>query len=905
MNLRAVSNNVVLMLILALVLVSVGLNMLVVRMTQQRLQGLVTQGEVRFCLGGRSTIAITSQQNFDRLHGVIDINATAAMDRESLRYTEIYLTYSPPWVGDNYSLIGNFTNDGSDQVTLSYNMSGKPDGSCYYALKAVGHSPCIQFHQDVRSLTVDEEVEPPDTSLFTNVSATSNWTARGHYRDITNLTIDTTYGLMHFLENITTDGLNISRYLIMHDKYVQINSSWLSCLDRKATLVFYNVSFIYPVVYRDGQLCDAPQCVRNPYTNGTFSVNVSSFSTYTVQEGHYPTLVVFDDTDGTTGNQSRYILQPIWMYGNLTYADDGLPVNTTGVTCWTDIRLPTGIDRRGMNYNTTSRVYLVNSSFTSPGTYNYTVFCNATDAGYDMVNQSGRLNVANRAPVLVELLPDLMWNWNTPLTGLDLNDYFTDPDGEVLEFFGSSATNMTVDIEGGVVTITPKRNFIGDNFLVFWAFDPSNASAQSNIIKLTVVRLYGVPEEDPPTASSVVTTAVTTRSSSITLLWCVPDWTCGDWGSCAPAGLQARLCRDLHDCGVDDNKPVEVQQCEYVAACDDHLKNGDETGVDCGGSCAPCPTCDDGVQNQGEFGLDCGGPCASTCPTCFDKLMDGDETGVDCGGSCGPCATCGDGMQNQGESGIDCGGPCDACEVLPGPHRPGFWAYGALLLVLLLTAGYRVLKPFRKSLDPMRAQDTPPDIITIALARAWKLFRSKNTAPATWIQECIQFLHAYCGRVYGIEEELAIDELFHRVKATLPKGTKAKFERLVRQAEAQYTRKGIGSAAAKAMADDAIAIVLALHTARAIPLLRREARAQSASYSSFQQWLLGRQMMAGLKVMRQARDMVEQGDTTEALRLLAQVQEMYAHLPAAMHFATDIELLRVTCMRDMLRGGRS
>ena len=50
-------------------------------------------------------------------------------------------------------------------------------------------------------------------------------------------------------------------------------------------------------------------------------------------------------------------------------------------------------------------------------------------------------------------------------------------------------------------------------------------------------------------------------------------------------------------------------------SCSDGIQNGDETGVDCGGSCAPCevtPTCSDGIQN-------------------------GDETGVDCGGSCAPC----------------------------------------------------------------------------------------------------------------------------------------------------------------------------------------------------------------------------------------------------------------------------
>lgn len=102
-------------------------------------------------------------------------------------------------------------------------------------------------------------------------------------------------------------------------------------------------------------------------------------------------------------------------------------------------------------------------------------------------------------------------------------------------------------------------------------------------------------------------------------------------------------------------------------SCDDGIQNGDETGVDCGGSCPnPCPTCDDGIQNQGETGVDCGGPCAP-CPTCDDGIQNGDETGVDCGGSCpNACPTCDDGIQNQGETGVDCGGPCAPCSSCTG-----------------------------------------------------------------------------------------------------------------------------------------------------------------------------------------------------------------------------------------------
>lgn len=53
------------------------------------------------------------------------------------------------------------------------------------------------------------------------------------------------------------------------------------------------------------------------------------------------------------------------------------------------------------------------------------------------------------------------------------------------------------------------------------------------------------------------------------------------------------------------------------------------------------PTCDDGIQNGDETGVDCGGSCPNTCPpTCTDGIMNGNETGVDCGGpDCDPCPT--------------------------------------------------------------------------------------------------------------------------------------------------------------------------------------------------------------------------------------------------------------------------
>ena len=70
--------------------------------------------------------------------------------------------------------------------------------------------------------------------------------------------------------------------------------------------------------------------------------------------------------------------------------------------------------------------------------------------------------------------------------------------------------------------------------------------------------------------------------------------------------------------------------------CDDSLKNGLETDVDCGGEqCGLCPN-----NNRCQQAADCqSGQCSNgLCISCDDGLKNGLETDVDCGGAqCGPC----------------------------------------------------------------------------------------------------------------------------------------------------------------------------------------------------------------------------------------------------------------------------
>src|SRR5690606_12534486 len=112
----------------------------------------------------------------------------------------------------------------------------------------------------------------------------------------------------------------------------------------------------------------------------------------------------------------------------------------------------------------------------------------------------------------------------------------------------------------------------------------------------------------------------------------------------------------------------------YIS-CADGIMNGDEDGIDCGGTeigCPPCESCFDGVLNQNETDVDCGGVCAP-CPSCYDGIKNGNEVYQDCGGpDCEPCGTCDDEQRSWNwreisgtgvfvlcyEDGIDCGEKC-------------------------------------------------------------------------------------------------------------------------------------------------------------------------------------------------------------------------------------------------------
>lgn len=123
-----------------------------------------------------------------------------------------------------------------------------------------------------------------------------------------------------------------------------------------------------------------------------------------------------------------------------------------------------------------------------------------------------------------------------------------------------------------------------------------------------------------------------------------------------------------------DTATISVE-CTRIAGCAvGYSLDLDKSNCD---APVPDPTCTDGVQNGDETGVDCGGSCPNACdvdpdPTCNDGIKNGDETGVDCGGSCPACPVdpdeeiCDNEVDDDDDGDIDCDdSDCDddsACE---------------------------------------------------------------------------------------------------------------------------------------------------------------------------------------------------------------------------------------------------
>ncbi|MBI2416023.1 MAG: Ig-like domain-containing protein, partial [Candidatus Kerfeldbacteria bacterium] len=98
---------------------------------------------------------------------------------------------------------------------------------------------------------------------------------------------------------------------------------------------------------------------------------------------------------------------------------------------------------------------------------------------------------ANQSPVFSGTLPSVSFVPGTITTTVfDLDDYFTDPDSDLLAYTVSGAILITVTITDGAVSLSAAEAISATEDLVFTATDPTGDTATSNTVAVIVT-----PEE--------------------------------------------------------------------------------------------------------------------------------------------------------------------------------------------------------------------------------------------------------------------------------------------------------------------------------------------------------------------------------------------------------------------------
>lgn len=336
------------------------------------------------------------------------------------------------------------------------------------------------------------------------------------------------------------------------------------------------------------------------------------------------------DISNCSQNATQDINYACWLSGS-DLENDSLTFSTV----FTDVR-------RAFNSSTNDLFTIFSDgyvNFTPPNNDvgNFTILFKVND-GENCSNSENSANLSlqvinvNDPPYLIGPIPDQSFREGETILAFYLNNYFADPDLDVLIYsviLTNSAFTVSIDSSTSRVSIS-STSCDTYGYAMFTAQDPYAETASSNLVRLecaaekkgsgggeggggggggggTIINCKSEYEcfdyykcnisnvkvqrcVDKKGCDDPVFLKVPCKYEEETV--CNESWECSEWGLCLPNGTQVRTCTDLNKCATTKNIPKLVQDCEYVGTCEDGIKNchddSCEEGVDCGG---PCNTC--------------------------------------------------------------------------------------------------------------------------------------------------------------------------------------------------------------------------------------------------------------------------------------------------------------------------
>jgi hypothetical protein len=260
------------------------------------------------------------------------------------------------------------------------------------------------------------------------------------------------------------------------------------------------------------------------YHNATINVTGESYFNITCSAPGYDTLSLAENV--TIANSIP--TKPTYIYpGNNTGENfvynfnETIPINCSGSTDLETAELNYSIQTY-LNSSETGWVFdwlTLTTNLTNETTYNWdlsaintsntsqfiTLHCKAFDGTNYSEALANKGSIAlDRPPVFNTPLANMSWLEDTANSSLNLSAYFSDPDGDKLNYTSTGHPNISVAVNNdtGIVTFTPNQNFHGTNTIVFYAWDRFGLNATSNNITLTIINTPEVNLSSPANGSS-------------------------------------------------------------------------------------------------------------------------------------------------------------------------------------------------------------------------------------------------------------------------------------------------------------------------------------------------------------------------------------------------------------------
>jgi hypothetical protein len=215
----------------------------------------------------------------------ITVNATATDSDGNITYVEFYA---------NTTVIGNDTTNPysilwENTTTANYYIIAKAyDNASNYTISDGIYVTINSSSNSTNSTGNSSENETLEIiipeGLFDDYSNLTNRT-REQLENLQHIHFRNSFGRINFTSNITINrSINLTGHIIITNRSIYINSSHIPEFNVSARLDFYNVTYQYPIAYRDGIICSGYCSNQTQNTSSElFYFTVSGFSNYSIE----------------------------------------------------------------------------------------------------------------------------------------------------------------------------------------------------------------------------------------------------------------------------------------------------------------------------------------------------------------------------------------------------------------------------------------------------------------------------------------------------------------------------------------------------------------------------------------------------------------------------------------------